>query len=62
MTPCPYNQFPGLKKGDGWCLCAERWKEAYHAGVAPLIKPEATHEDTFEVIDNEILRKFYIKS
>ena len=37
-------QFPGLKPGDGWCLCALRWKEAYEAGVAPPVKPEATHE------------------
>jgi uncharacterized protein (DUF2237 family) len=20
--------FPGLKEGDGWCLCASRWVEA----------------------------------
>ena len=38
------SQFPGLKPGDGWCLCALRWKEAYEAGVAPPVKPEATHE------------------
>ena len=34
-TPRPEFQFPGLKAGDGWCLCAMRWKEAYEAGVAP---------------------------
>ena len=26
-TPRPEYQFPGLTAGDGWCLCAIRWKE-----------------------------------
>ena len=34
-TPNPIYDFPGLKPGDCWCLCALRWKEAYEAGVAP---------------------------
>ena len=28
ITPRPEYNFPGLKSGDKWCLCAERWKEA----------------------------------
>jgi uncharacterized protein (DUF2237 family) len=43
-TPRPEYQFPGLRAGDGWCLCALRWKEAYAAGVAPPVKLEATHQ------------------
>lgn len=43
MTPYP-PQFPGLKPGDRWCLCALRWKEAYDAGVAPPVVLEATNE------------------
>src|SRR3978361_1108811 len=34
-TPVPEAQFPGLKPGDRWCLCAARWKEAFQAGCAP---------------------------
>ena len=34
--------FPGLVEGDQWCLCAMRWKEAFDAGVAPLVDLEAT--------------------
>jgi len=34
--------FPGLVEGDKWCLCAMRWKEAFDAGVAPLVDLEAT--------------------
>ena len=26
-TPRPEFDFPGLKAGDSWCVCAERWKE-----------------------------------
>ena len=55
-----FLQFPGLKPGDGWCLCALRWKEAYEAGVAPPIKPEATHEKALEIIDKKALEEHYI--
>ncbi len=27
-TPIEMYDFPGLKAGDRWCLCAARWKEA----------------------------------
>jgi uncharacterized protein (DUF2237 family) len=50
ITPVPEYSFPGLKAGDRWCLCAMRWLEAYEAGVAPPIVPEATNEKTLEFI------------
>ena len=59
-TPFPEYRFPGLKAGDCWCLCALRWKEAHEAGVAPLIKPEATHEKTLEFVDKAILEKYFV--
>ena len=40
MTPKPEFNFPGLKEGDHWCLCAARWLEAYKAGKAPKVKLE----------------------
>lgn len=58
ISPAPHYQFPGLGPGDRWCLCALRWKEAYDAGVAPKIIPEATHEKTLEVVTLEVLIKF----
>lgn len=60
-TPMPEYRFPGLKTGDGWCLCALRWKEAYEAGVAPPVKPEATHEKALEYIDLQSLEKYYLQ-
>ena len=44
VTPRPAFGFPGLKPGDFWCLCAERWKEALDQGVAPPVRLAATHE------------------
>jgi len=35
-----------VKEGDKWCLCEDRWKEAYDAGKAPYVIKEATHINT----------------
>lgn len=55
-TPYPGGMFPGLKPGDHWCLCVQRWKEAYEAGYAPLVDLEATHISTLEFVDLEVLQ------
>ncbi|MBD1937049.1 DUF2237 domain-containing protein [Microcoleus sp. FACHB-68] len=47
-TPVPAFNFPGLKPGDRWCLCASRWKEALDAGVAPPVVLPATHASALE--------------
>jgi uncharacterized protein len=49
-TPNPRYQFPGLKPGDRWCVCAGRWREAADAGVAPPVILESTHERALELI------------
>jgi len=54
-TPRPEWNFPGLKDGDRWCLCAGRWFEAWQAGRAPLVDLEATHEETLKVVPIDIL-------
>jgi len=58
ITPHPEYNFPGLKPGDCWCLCALRWKEAYSAGVATPVNLEATHEKALEYIPLDILQQF----
>ena len=58
MTPMPKHDFPGLKEGDRWCLCALRWKQAMENGVAPKVVLEATNEKTLELIKIEDLIKF----
>lgn len=47
-TPVPAFQFPGLKPGDRWCLCAARWQEALEAGAAPPVVLNATHAAAVE--------------
>jgi hypothetical protein len=58
----PGPNFPGLKDGDKWCLCAYRWKEAYDAGVAPPVYLESTHSAVKKIIPLEILRKYAVKT
>jgi len=59
-TPRPEFSFPGLKPGDQWCLCANRWKEAWQEGCAPFVDLESTHEIMLEFIPLEILEAFAI--
>ena len=59
-TPIPEYNFKGLKEGDKWCLCAERWHESYKAGYAPKIDPKATSSQSTKIISKEILLKFAI--
>ena len=54
-TPMLQWGFPGLSPGDRWCVCAERWLEAYDAGVAPAVVLGATHERALEAIPIETL-------
>ena len=56
-TPAPAYGFPGLKAGDKWCLCVDRWKDAMEAGVAPSIVLESTHSKALETVSLEDLKK-----
>jgi uncharacterized protein len=62
VTPVPQFGFPGLKPGDRWCLCAERWKEAYEAGVAPPVILEATHMSALEFVSLEELQEHAVRT
>jgi uncharacterized protein (DUF2237 family) len=55
-TPVPEWDFPGLRPGDRWCVCASRWREALEAGVAPPVVLEATHISALEFLDLEDLQ------
>ena len=55
-TPQPEFGFEGLKAGDSWCLCANRWLEAYQNNVAPNIKLKSTNIRALEVIDLDSLK------
>ncbi len=55
-TPRPEYRFPGLKDGDRWCLCVERWKEALDEGCAPSVILEACHITALEFVDLDDLK------
>jgi len=57
-TPFPEYAFPGLKEGDIWCLCAQRWAQAYEFGKAPKLYLKATHEKTLDYVDFKVLREY----
>jgi uncharacterized protein (DUF2237 family) len=60
ITPVPEFDFPGLKPGDRWCLCAARWREALEAGCAPKVALRATHERALRVVGIEELKSHAI--
>ena len=56
-TPRPEFNFPGLKEGDRWCLCAMRWQEAFEAGVDPRVFLESCHQKALEFVNLEDLEQ-----
>ena len=56
-TPMPAYRFAGLNPGDRWCLCANRWREALEAGMAPPVVLESTHLSALRFVTIEQLEK-----
>jgi uncharacterized protein (DUF2237 family) len=56
-TPRPEYGFAGLRPGDRWCLCADRWKEAWLAGQAPKVVLASTHLSVLETVPLAVLRE-----
>ena len=57
-TPRPEWRFQGLRAGDQWCLCANRWREAHAAGVAPRVVLESTNHKMLALVPMETLARF----
>ena len=62
ITPRPEYRFQGLKPGDRWCLCVNRWREALEAGVAPPVVLESTHANALQFVTLETFEKHRIVS
>jgi len=60
ITPAPRFNFPGLKSGDRWCVCAQTWQDAADAGVACPVDLGATHEETLQIISLELLEQYAV--
>ena len=58
ITPNHGFNFPGLKEGDRWCVCARTWLDAVNQGVACPISLESTHEEALQIIPLEILESY----
>jgi len=61
-TPIPQYGFPGLKAGDRWCVCAERWTQAHAAGHACPVILEATSEAALKYVSRSVLEEFAIEA
>ena len=57
-TPRPEFDFPGLKPGDAWCLCAGRFLQAHDEGCAPNVHLAATHARATEVVPLDVLQAY----
>lgn len=58
ITPRPEYSFPGLVAGDVWCLCINRWLEAFEQEVAPKLKLESCHIQLINRITLEKLKEY----
>ena len=59
-TPRPEFDFPGLKAGQRWCLCAARWVEAWRAGKAPKVSLNSTNQAALEIVPLDLLKQHAI--
>ena len=60
ITPHPEFDFPGLKEGDCWRVCAATYAQSIDAGNACKIFLKKTNYKTLEIIPLEKLKKFAI--
>jgi len=61
-TPRPEYGFAGLQAGDGWCVCAARWRQAAEAGYGCGVRLVATHERALDIVPLELLRAHAVDS
>ena len=60
ITPHLEFNFPGLKNGDSWCVCADFYAKAIQKGTACKIFLKKTNYKTLEIIPLEKLKKYAI--
>lgn len=56
-TPRPEFGFAGLKEGDRWCLCVDRWVQAHAEHAAPKVILESTHQQVLRTVSLEELQE-----
>jgi len=58
LRPRPEIGFKGLQAGDRWCLCTNRWLEAFEVGMAPPVVLESTHKRALDLVELNELRAY----
>ena len=58
ITPHPEFNFPGLKEGDRWCICAGTYAQSISAGTACRIYLKKTNYKTLEIIPLQKLKEY----
>ena len=60
ITPHPEFNFPGLKDGDCWCVCASTYAQSINEGTACKIFLKKTNYKTLAIIPLDKLKKYAI--
>ena len=60
ITPHPEFDFPGLKDGDCWCVCAGTYAQAIEKGIACKVFLKRTNYKTLKIIPLEKLKKYAV--
>jgi len=60
ITPHPEFDFPGLKEGDNWCVCAGTYAQSIEEGTACKIYLKRTNYKTLEIIPLQKLKPYAI--
>ena len=60
ITPHPEFNFPGLKDGDRWCVCAGTFFQSINAGTACKIYLKKTNYKTLQIIPLDKLKEYAI--
>ena len=60
ITPHPEFDFPGLKDGDSWCVCAATYAQSIDVGTACKVYLKKTNQKTLEIISLERLKQYAI--
>ena len=60
ITPHPEFDFPGLKDGDSWCVCAATYAQSIDEGTACKIFLKKTNHKTLDLIPLDKLKKYAI--
>jgi len=60
ITPHPEFNFPGLKEGDCWCVCAATYAQSIEAGTACKVFLKRTNYKTLEIVSLEKLKLYAI--